>query len=237
MNSIRITVPTATGVTGKKKRVSTGARREKGEQTRRKILNATLKVICRDGIRAVTHRSVAAEAGVHLSLTTYYFTDIEQMMKEAFQQFCEASQPDLENALEAAYEYLDSFTRGELRKRETREKICHDMAIMTGRHVYNQIVHNPERLALEQILFNEARLSPEIHKLGVQQREKQIEPLITLCRIFNRKDPEINAELLFGSITSMEYHAVTLHRDEVDEAKIVALLRRLLGWLGGLKSA
>ena len=115
--------------------------------------------------------------------------------------------------------------------------ICHEMARMTGRHVYNQIIHNPQGLALEQILFNEARLSPQIDKLGLRQRKKQIEPLISLCRVFNRHDPEINAELLFGSITSMEYHALTLHRDEVDEAQIVALLRRLLGWLSGLKSA
>ena len=38
------------------------SRRSKGEQTRRKILEAALAVIAREGTRGVTHRAVAAEA-------------------------------------------------------------------------------------------------------------------------------------------------------------------------------
>jgi DNA-binding transcriptional regulator YbjK len=237
MTNIEAPVSVAPAVTRRNKRTPAGSRRIKGEQTRRRILDATLKVICHDGIRAVTHRSVAAEAGVHLSLTTYYFTDIEQMMLEAFQQFCEVDQPDLEAALESAYRYLDSFSARELRKRAVREEISNQMALLTGKHVYKQIIHNAERLALEQILFNESRLSPEVRKLGAILRQKRIDPLITLCRIFNRKDPEINAELLFGSIISIEYQALTTPKHEVDQDHITALLRRLMGWLAGLKSA
>ena len=37
--------------------------RPRGEQTRQKILEATLRVIARDGVRGTTHRAVAREAG------------------------------------------------------------------------------------------------------------------------------------------------------------------------------
>ncbi|MEM8564377.1 MAG: hypothetical protein AAGF57_19210 [Pseudomonadota bacterium] len=199
-------------------------------------MNATLKVICRDGLRGVTHRSVATEANVHLSLTTYYFTDIEQMMLEAFQLFCDQDKPELESVLSSARDYLNGFSSQELRRRDTRKQVCKAMAELTGKHVYHQIVAHPESLALEQILFNESRLYGGLRQLSQRQRLKQIEPLTNLCRIFSKNHPEISAELLFGSITSIEYHALKTPRDELDQAHITALLRRLMGWVVGLQS-
>ncbi|MEM8661154.1 MAG: hypothetical protein AAGF35_09740 [Pseudomonadota bacterium] len=199
-------------------------------------MDATLMVICREGLRGVTHRSVAAEADVHLSLTTYYFTDIEQMMLEAFQQFCEQDKPELENILKSARDYLGAFSARELLRRDTRQQICNAMADLTARHVYRQIVNHPESLALEQILFNESRLSSDLRTLGRKQRQKQIEPLIALCRMFSKNHPEISAELLFGSITSIEYQSLNIPREELDQAHITTLLRRLMGWIVGLQS-
>ena len=52
--------------------------RPKGEKTRQKILAATLRVIASEGVRGTTHRVIAKEAGVQLSLTTYYFKDLNE---------------------------------------------------------------------------------------------------------------------------------------------------------------
>ncbi len=221
----------------KKKQKPVASRRKKGVLTRRKILRATLAVICRDGLRGVTHRSVAAEAGVHLSLTTYYFSDIEEMIRKALQQFCEMGQPDLENSLEMTVRYLDSFPASQLRRIAVREEICDRIATLAARHVFNQIINNADRLAIEQILFNEGRLSPEVRQMAAEHRRQLLEPLTKLCRYFNRRDPEINAELLFGAITSMEYQSLTLPREDVDLERIATLLRRQIGWLAGLKCA
>lgn len=55
---------------------------QKGEQRREAILRATLRVIGAHGADAVTHRAVAAEAGVPLSATTYYFASKEELLQQ-----------------------------------------------------------------------------------------------------------------------------------------------------------
>lgn len=53
-------------------------------QRRTAILEGTLRLIAEGGVDAVTHRRVAAEAGVSLSSTTYYFDRREDIIREAF---------------------------------------------------------------------------------------------------------------------------------------------------------
>jgi DNA-binding transcriptional regulator YbjK len=55
----------------------------RGAARRRQILEATLRVIGRGGIAAVDHRTVAADAGVPLGSTTYYFDSKDDMVSQA----------------------------------------------------------------------------------------------------------------------------------------------------------
>lgn len=52
---------------------ATSPRAEASERVRRAIVAATVRIAAREGISAVTHRRVAAEAGVALSSTTWHF--------------------------------------------------------------------------------------------------------------------------------------------------------------------
>ena len=52
---------------------------------REQILDATLRVIGRDGREAVTHRAVAEEAGVPLGSTTYYFDSRDDLLGQALE--------------------------------------------------------------------------------------------------------------------------------------------------------
>src|SRR3954465_962 len=57
---------------------------EQATQGRREqILEATLRVIGREGREAVTHRAVAEEAGVPLGSTTYYFDSRDDLLGQA----------------------------------------------------------------------------------------------------------------------------------------------------------
>lgn len=53
------------------------------------ILRATLLVIAEGGVDAVTHRRVAARAGVSLSSTTYYFANRDELISRAFEHYIE----------------------------------------------------------------------------------------------------------------------------------------------------
>ncbi|HTO56220.1 MAG TPA: TetR family transcriptional regulator [Pseudomonadales bacterium] len=59
------------------------------EDRRATILDATLRLIATDGVDAVTHRRVAAAAGVPLGSTTYYFESREQLLRESFRRYLE----------------------------------------------------------------------------------------------------------------------------------------------------
>jgi DNA-binding transcriptional regulator YbjK len=61
------------------------------EQRRRGILEAVLRLIAEGGVDAVTHRRVAAEAGVPLGSTTYYFRSREELVLEAFRFYVAAN--------------------------------------------------------------------------------------------------------------------------------------------------
>ena len=59
----------------------TGPRAEASRRTRDAIVAATVRIVAREGVAAVTHRRVATEAGVSLSSTTWHYatkTDILQ---------------------------------------------------------------------------------------------------------------------------------------------------------------
>ncbi|WP_112276763.1 TetR/AcrR family transcriptional regulator [Lentzea terrae] len=55
-------------------------RKARGEKKRRAIVEATLRVVEREGISGVTHRSVAREAGVPTTASTYYFATLDDLL-------------------------------------------------------------------------------------------------------------------------------------------------------------
>lgn len=63
----------------------------RGVRRRRQLLQAVLRIIAREGVAAITHRAVAAEAGTSLRATTYYFTSKEDMIRRAFRFFVSRS--------------------------------------------------------------------------------------------------------------------------------------------------
>jgi DNA-binding transcriptional regulator YbjK len=58
-------------------------RRRRGNRRRRALLDATLEVIGRDGLAAVSQRAVAAEAGLPPSALYYYFPTLDDLIASA----------------------------------------------------------------------------------------------------------------------------------------------------------
>jgi DNA-binding transcriptional regulator YbjK len=56
-------------------------RRARGEASRQAILDATVRVIAAGGLTSVTHRAVAAEAGVSTASTTYHFATLDDLLQ------------------------------------------------------------------------------------------------------------------------------------------------------------
>jgi DNA-binding transcriptional regulator YbjK len=60
-----------------------GRRDRRGEQRRAELLEAAIHLIGAHGLDAVTHRAVAAEAGVSAASTSYYFRSKDELIDEA----------------------------------------------------------------------------------------------------------------------------------------------------------
>jgi DNA-binding transcriptional regulator YbjK len=56
---------------------------ERGERRRRELVDAAAGVLEQGGFAAVTHRSVAARAGLPLAATTYYFASLDDLLEPA----------------------------------------------------------------------------------------------------------------------------------------------------------
>lgn len=65
-------------------------RRARGDRRRAEIIEATLAVVQRDGAAGVTHRTVAKQAGITTSLTTYYFATLDDLLVAALSSVAEA---------------------------------------------------------------------------------------------------------------------------------------------------
>jgi TetR/AcrR family transcriptional regulator, regulator of biofilm formation and stress response len=85
-------------------------RQERGERRRRAILEAGLRVISERGVDAVSHRTVAEEAGVPLAATTYYFKSLDELLEGALRLFVDEEAARL-TALTARLEGRDLPTR------------------------------------------------------------------------------------------------------------------------------
>jgi DNA-binding transcriptional regulator YbjK len=95
----------------------------KGERRRRSLLEAALRVIARGGVEAVTHRRVAAEAGVSHGATTYHFESRDDIILQAFRHYIrlitahlDAAWDDLEDedvSVRSVVAFLVDFTRRE----------------------------------------------------------------------------------------------------------------------------
>ncbi|SDS49847.1 TetR/AcrR family transcriptional regulator [Jiangella sp. DSM 45060] len=65
-------------------------RRARGAKRRAEIIAATLAVVTRDGAAGVTHRTVAKQAGIPTSLSTYYFATLDDLLVAALSSVADA---------------------------------------------------------------------------------------------------------------------------------------------------
>ena len=66
-----------------------GTRAEASKRVREAIVVATVRIVAREGVAAVTHRRVAKEAGVSLSSTTWHFATKGDILEAALHHTAE----------------------------------------------------------------------------------------------------------------------------------------------------
>ena len=210
------------------------ASRQGSEQRRQAILDAAMRIIIREGVRAVRHRAVAAEADVPLSATTYYFKDINDLITDTFALFVERSAADMaafwdgaEGLLRARVEKLDGSA-------ESRRELADYIAAMAVDYVRRQVVERPAHLLAERAFQQEALLNPRLHELVRSHRQILQQGVTHFFQVLGSRHASEDAKVLTGIVERMEYQGLIDGAANMDSADMLALLKRYIYLVLGL---
>ena len=204
------------------------ASRQGSEQRRQEILDAAMRIVVRDGVRAVRHRAVAAEAGVPLSATTYYFKDIDDLLTDTFAQYVERS---------AAYmAKLWVNNEGLLREMidrgdgspAARSRLADEIARLMTDYVHRQLVTRREHLMAEQAFRQEALLNPRLAVLVRSHQQILLQGSCQLFQVLGSHEPHQDAKVLTAIIGRMEYQGLLNDAEPVAEAEMLGILTRYM---------
>ncbi|MDF9753135.1 DNA-binding transcriptional regulator YbjK [Pseudomonas sp. TE6288] len=202
--------------------------RQGSEQRRQQILDAAMRIVVRDGVRGVRHRAVAAEAGVPLSATTYYFKDIQDLLADTFAQYVERS---------AAYmAKLWTNTEGVLRQllaqgdgsHEARAHLADEVARMLADYVLRQLNNRRDFLMAEQAFRQEALLCPRLAELVQAHEQILLHGARQILQVVGSRQPEQDAQMLTAIIEQMEYQGLLKDANAQSDGQMLAILVRYL---------
>ncbi|MBO9490808.1 TetR family transcriptional regulator [Endozoicomonas sp. G2_1] len=206
-------------------------RRSKGERTRESILNAAIIVLAQNGIKGTTHRAVAQQAQLQLSLTTYYFKDIQELIQQAFILNSNAIMATAMTAWQQTFDALSEISLDQSVNAETRLEIATQLTSMARAYIDNKLRHEPTSLAVEQLLFTEVHRAPELADLADKHWLALREPFVRMCQHLAPADAETHAEIMLTLFTQIEYRHLAVAVDDIDWLPIEAMIKKVMSWL------
>jgi len=200
----------------------------KGEETRERIILATLNIIMRDGMRSVRHRAVAAEAGVPLGATTYHFKDIEDLIVSAFSHWCNSAEMTSKPYVTEIVAYLEANAP---RLRESHEGRM-ELAVAMYRHSIayelDQIESGHDNRVIELAFYHESLHNDRLRQQVFAYWQTELDGLTSLYEAIGSPSPEADARIAQSVFHQLEREAMMLG-DAYELDTIKKVLRRLIG--------
>jgi DNA-binding transcriptional regulator YbjK len=185
---------------------------QKGERRREEILRATLRLIGARGADAVTHRAVAAEAGVPLSATTYYFASKEELLE---QTLLLAAREETERLERLVIELAPLSLSVEEWASAVAHQLSRDLAEDPARHV-----------ALFELGLESTRM-PALREELVLWQEALLRLAAMGCRSVGSEEPELDARLVVSTITGLMLEQLASRDPNFEDGVLRPVLTRL----------
>jgi DNA-binding transcriptional regulator YbjK len=192
-------------------------RRARGERTRAAVLEATLRLLAREGPRGVTHRAVAQEAGTSLRATTYYFASREELLTEALQHYAESAIARFD-ALAVRPERLP-------KERATLLDIAAGLLALT---VVSDLTDDREGLVAEYELVLETTRHPALEPTYAKWQARLLGLLEPYARALGSEDPATDARIVLAMLRGLEIEALARPSRSPNADELRDLFRRLL---------
>jgi len=204
------------------------ASRQGSEQRRQVILDAAMRIVVRDGVRAVRHRAVAAEAGVPLSATTYYFKDIDDLLSDTFAQYVERSAAFMAKLWVNNEGLLREMVISGDGSPQARSKLADDIARLMTDYVHRQLISRREHLMAEQAFRQEALLNPRLAELVRAHQQILLQGTRQLFEVLGSREPQEDAKVLTAIIGRMEYQGLLNDAEPSGEVEMLGILNRYM---------
>ncbi|TYK64580.1 TetR/AcrR family transcriptional regulator [Colwellia echini] len=209
-------------------------RRSKGEKTREKILISAIEILALSGIKGTTHRAIANHAELQLSLTTYYFKDIQELIHQAFKLNSERILMRTDTILEEIFTTITQVPKAERKKTIVKEKLCQQLSSMASAHIIENIKHHAISLAVEQLMLTEVQVTPELRFLVKEHELAQLVPFEQLCGFFNKINPELDAKIMHTVFSQLQYSHLA-EQVNIDISLIEQTTRKIIAWIMSVK--
>lgn len=185
------------------------ATREGSEQRRLSILQAALRVVARDGVRGVKHRAVAAEAGVPLSATTYYFKDIHDLLADAFTLYAKES---MENYIDPFWSranlWLSAYPEGVRDHPEQLEEVVEHLARMGTEYVLMRLQTLRDNILIDNAFRYAALTDVRMHALALQHDQRLMGNFMRLLQYLGAREVALAARSLMCLVRRLEFEGI-----------------------------
>ncbi|MCG8537511.1 MAG: TetR family transcriptional regulator [Pseudomonadales bacterium] len=205
------------------------AARAGSEQRRKAILEASLRIVVKEGVRGVRHRAVAKEANVPLSATTYYFKDISDLIADTFALFVEKVMSDL---VVPIYKHVGDFLEHNRDQVKTdpvfANQVIDSLTQMIVAFIKVEVTEQRDQMLAEQAFKHECLRDEGLRAIAQTYFDHLLSEMVELCRQIEVDDPEIAGELLMATMFRIEHEGLLVPPDQFDEVKATKMIRQLL---------
>jgi DNA-binding transcriptional regulator YbjK len=171
---------------------------------------------------------VAAEAGVPLSATTYYFKDIDDLLTDTFAQYVERSAEYMAKLWNNNEGLLREMVVSGDGSPESRSQLADDIARLMADYVHRQLVNRREHLMAEQAFRQEALLNPGLAILVRSHQQILLQGTCQLFQVLGSREPQQDAKVLTAIIGRMEYQGLLNDAEPLAEEDMLGILTRYM---------
>jgi DNA-binding transcriptional regulator YbjK len=182
-------------------------RQKRSRERREALLRAAIELLAEGGARALTHRAVAARAGLPAASTTYYFDTIQQLTDEALALHVADRVADMAELVPAA-------------------SVPGSSPLEVGDQVVEALVDRVGDVLVAQFeIYLEAARNPQIRPTVAEALETFEHFTAVTLKALGVRDPEAAAPVFVAMIDGFALHRVARPRPREEE---VVLLRRAI---------
>lgn len=200
--------------------------RPSGLERRQQIIDATLRIIVREGMRGVRHRAVAAEAKVPLAATTYYFRDIEDLITAAFLDWAARSNEFQERFRHACFDRVNTTLGSGDVSIEARRKLVEAISQLAAEYIIDQVSVHRENRIIELAFQHEAYGNDKLKAVVLQQHENTLRDLVAFHEMIRSPHAHADAHITYGLILRIEQDLFMRGVSESARQQVAAIFRR-----------